>query len=287
MTARRTAMRETFRRDIPYGAGSGPRAPRAPLRFHRLHGHRDAEVCIGSGATARPQLHEHAELRWITRGRVEIRCHGDTRRVDQGGAVLVPAQTLHEWSPADGGAYSFIALQLPADDLQRLRGDGAAGAHDDVPLATGRIDAIGCTDGATGVATAVGALLAWATRLQAHARARPACAVPSIDRAVDYVRRHAARKIGLDELAVAAGLSKFHFVRLFAATLGTTPHRYQMLVRVARARCLLRGRAPIADVALHTGFFDQSHFTRCFHEIVGVTPGRYLLEMTAPRPVRH
>ena len=48
------------------------------------------------------------------------------------------------------------------------------------------------------------------------------------------------------------------------------------------AKVLLRNGLSIADVALRTGFFDQSHFTRCFHDIVGVTPGRYQLDLATP-----
>jgi len=99
--------------------------------------------------------------------------------------------------------------------------------------------------------------------------------VSSIERALTYLREHFVQEISLQDLAAAAGLSKFHFVRLFAAAVGITPHRYQLLLRINRARYLLRQGDEIAGVAQRTGFFDQSHFTACFRDVVGVTPGRY------------
>jgi len=46
-------------------------------------------------------------------------------------------------------------------------------------------------------------------------------------------------------------------------------------VRVANAKRLLRGGSAILQVALETGFADQSHLTRCFTRLVGLTPGAY------------
>ncbi len=97
----------------------------------------------------------------------------------------------------------------------------------------------------------------------------------SIQRAMVFLTQRYAQEISLSELAAVAGLSKFHFLRLFSAHVGVTPHRYHLLLRVARARAMLRCGAEIAHVALATGFCDQSHLTRCFHSVVGVSPRRF------------
>jgi transcriptional regulator GlxA family with amidase domain len=105
---------------------------------------------------------------------------------------------------------------------------------------------------------------------------------PPIRRALAFLREHASREISLDALAHTAGLSKFHFLRRFAGHLGVTPHRYQLLLRVAHARALLRRGVHIADVAFAAGFYDQSHLTRCFHSVVGVPPRRFQRYDSAP-----
>ncbi|SBW22949.1 Transcriptional activator [Candidatus Protofrankia californiensis] len=97
------------------------------------------------------------------------------------------------------------------------------------------------------------------------------------DRAVrDYVHHHLGETISLDDLASAAGLSRFHFARRFRRTAGITPHEFVMRQRVERARTLLlRTNTPLVDIAALCGFADQSHFTREFRKRVGETPGRF------------
>lgn len=83
--------------------------------------------------------------------------------------------------------------------------------------------------------------------------------------------------ITLDELAAAAGCSRFHLLRTFAQHTGLPPHAYQIRVRVERSRRLLANGVPISVAALNVGFADQSHFTRHFKRIMRVTPSRYAL----------
>ena len=56
----------------------------------------------------------------------------------------------------------------------------------------------------------------------------------------------------------------------------TLPHSYQIQLRVAKARELLRKRVPIAQVAQEVGFYDQSHLTQHFKRALGVTPLKYV-----------
>jgi AraC family transcriptional regulator len=97
------------------------------------------------------------------------------------------------------------------------------------------------------------------------------------ERAVrDYVQAHLGESITLDDLAGAAGLSRYHFARRFRVSTGTTPHDYVLRQRVARARTLLtRTDRPVLDVALICGFADQSHLNRVFKKHTGVPPGFY------------
>jgi AraC-like DNA-binding protein len=70
-------------------------------------------------------------------------------------------------------------------------------------------------------------------------------------------------------------MSAFHLVRQFRRYYGVPPYRYLELVRVERAKLLLRSGARISHVAFATGFSDQSHLTRHFKRVLGVTPGSY------------
>jgi AraC family transcriptional regulator len=96
----------------------------------------------------------------------------------------------------------------------------------------------------------------------------------------DYIAAHLDQDLKLAELAAIAQLSPYHFLRLFKQSLGLTPHQYILQRRVAAAQQLLHGACSIAEVALRTGFCDQSHLTRCFKQALGVTPKQYLQRRT-------
>jgi len=91
-----------------------------------------------------------------------------------------------------------------------------------------------------------------------------------------WIDVNAQATIDLDASARAAGLSPFHFLRLFAKVLGVTPHQYLVRSRLRRAARLLAepGRS-VTDVALDVGFGDLSNFVRTFRRAAGVTPGQF------------
>ena len=98
---------------------------------------------------------------------------------------------------------------------------------------------------------------------------------PEVGRTRRIIQDRFAQNVSLGELAKAVGLSKFHLLRVFRDQMGTTPHAYQLQLRIARAREMLDARASAAEVALACGFADQAHFTRAFKRIVGYTPGAF------------
>jgi AraC-like DNA-binding protein len=83
-------------------------------------------------------------------------------------------------------------------------------------------------------------------------------------------------RLTLAELASEAGLSRFQLIRGFARATGLTPHAYILQQRLALARQLIVRRRELAEVALLTGFYDQSHLTQYFVRQFGVTPRRYV-----------
>jgi AraC-like DNA-binding protein len=88
-----------------------------------------------------------------------------------------------------------------------------------------------------------------------------------------WIDAHSHRDIGLERMASEAGLSAFHFLRLFSQVLGVTPHQYLVRSRLRHAaRLLAHGERPVTDVALDVGFADLSNFVRTFHRAAGVSP---------------
>ena len=104
----------------------------------------------------------------------------------------------------------------------------------------------------------------------------PAPRLPGIEAAKEYARKHFAKAIGVGDLARAAGYSRFHFSRLFAASEGATPAAYVADLRIRAAARLLRdSEQSVGAIAGRCGFSDATYFCRAFRHAVGVSPGEF------------
>jgi AraC-like DNA-binding protein len=81
--------------------------------------------------------------------------------------------------------------------------------------------------------------------------------------------------VTMDDLAAAAGCSRYAAYRAFSAVFGMAPSDYQRQLRVRAARRLLASGIAPAVAAAEAGFADQAHLTRWFRRYYGVTPGAY------------
>jgi AraC family transcriptional regulator len=94
--------------------------------------------------------------------------------------------------------------------------------------------------------------------------------------AIRLVESDAARRLELKEMAAAAGMSKYHFLRVFRRLTGMTPHRYLISARLRRAAlALASSHRPVIAVALDAGFGDLSTFNKTFRAVFGLTPTQY------------
>jgi len=95
-------------------------------------------------------------------------------------------------------------------------------------------------------------------------------------RARDHADRHYAEPLSLEQLAAVAGLSKWHFHRLFRATYGLSPAAYVSQRRVERAQDLLRAtNLTVTEVCHAVGFSSLGSFSSRFRELVGETPSEF------------
>jgi AraC-like DNA-binding protein len=91
-----------------------------------------------------------------------------------------------------------------------------------------------------------------------------------------WIEANSHRPIDLDDAAHQAGVSPFHFLRLFARVLGVTPHQYLVRSRLRQAARLLTDEdIAVTDIAYEVGFGDLSNFVRTFHRAAGVSPGTF------------
>jgi AraC-like DNA-binding protein len=262
------------------------------IRYFHLPGWEGVELCLGE-EVALPvplQFNDWLEIRLILDGSATVSIGRTQHLVQRDTLVLIRPGELCAMDVADQVRVSFLSLCADPRLLRDADRAPAFAAADATPRPAVFVD-----PALRALLLAVRRAMTWAATgstkqdlLRQLIAELGQCGVdgalsppfgragalpPPIQRAIAFMRENS--EISLSELATAAGLSKFHFLRLFAAHLGVTPHRYQLLLRVARARTLLRNGVEVVDAAFAAGFYDQSHLTRYFHSIVGVPPHRF------------
>lgn len=167
--------------------------------------------------------------------RLELR---DVLRADDGVLELIARQAAHEVAAGEAGGRLFVdALALQAN-IHILRNYASITFRR--PPAHGPLS-------------------------RSHAR-----------RIAEFLRDNLGRNVSLAELAAVTGFAPDAFARKFRAYFGVPPHSYVTQMRVeAAAAHLRRGALSIKEIALLTGFADQSHLTRIFRKEMGTTPADY------------
>jgi transcriptional regulator GlxA family with amidase domain len=117
---------------------------------------------------------------------------------------------------------------------------------------------------------------------QRSRRPVPVDLLPHLRQAKDLADRHYAEPLDLDTLAAAAGVSKYHFLRCFAAEYGATPARYLTRRRIERAQDLLRAtNLTVTEIGQLVGFASLGSFSARFSALVGVSPSEYQARFAA------
>jgi AraC-like DNA-binding protein len=100
----------------------------------------------------------------------------------------------------------------------------------------------------------------------------------SIKDAIRLMKRQFAQSLSTDDMAAAAGLTKYHFCRHFQKKTGLSPNQYLRKIRVEQAAWLLRHTNKTVEViANETGFEYANYFIKVFRSFVGATPMEYRL----------
>jgi AraC-like DNA-binding protein len=97
-----------------------------------------------------------------------------------------------------------------------------------------------------------------------------------IGKTLNYIEEHAFAAINLEDLALQACMSKYHFLRCFKAVVGMTPHQFLLALRIRKAaHQLVSTSKSVTSIAMDCGFEDLSTFNRRFLNTFGRSPSRY------------
>ena len=243
--------------------------------------------------------HEEVALGVTLAGRQDFFCKGSYFRSRPGKVLLFNPDDAHDGSPGGRSTLEYAMLYIRADQLTPLMAPGPSGCTGfpripgtllDDPVLRRHILSLSrlvFADHGSRMEQELHLyeIAARLSRLSAGSRPGPAPqAKDALTTVRDFIHEHIHDDLSIDTLRAVANISKYHFIRMFRARFGITPHRYVLSCRINRARAALeRGCAP-TDTAQMFGFSDVSHLNRRFKRSYGLTPKQYQLQFCAGIP---
>jgi AraC-like DNA-binding protein len=240
---------------------------------------------------SRKHTHDAYAIGLVRQGVTDFWCSGGTVAIGPGDIALINPEQVHACNPRPGCALAYwmfyvepgLMHEVACDVLGDDRGCPrfARPVVRDPQLWQGFADLYILMSSPSDRLEKQVCLYDTLSRLVSlHAARRAAAASPDdtserMQVAQMYLLENVTHNVSLEELSAHVNLSPYHFLRRFRAAFGMPPHTYRLQQRIHLAKRMLAAGIPIAQVALDTGFTDQSHFTKRFRTFVGTTPGQY------------
>lgn len=93
---------------------------------------------------------------------------------------------------------------------------------------------------------------------------------------ITFIELNYKNPITIDDMVATIHVSKYHFIRCFRRTMGTTPYQYLINYRITTAKTMLRTTAvSVSEIAEECGFLDTSNFIAQFKKQTGMKPLEY------------
>jgi AraC family transcriptional regulator len=247
------------------------------------------DYCCSYGPGDRPFLESHSRysLAYVRKGSFGLEARGSKHDL-VAGALMVgypgdEYMCTHEHHRCGDECLSF---QFTPEAVEALEGETAPWRAAAVPplaemVVLGEL-AQAAVDGKNGLGLDEAGLVFASRFVRLLGNAKPrSLKISAADRrraveAALWIDEHCHEEIDLQATAAHVDLSPFHFLRVFARTIGATPHQYLVRSRLRRAaRLLIERERSVTDIALDVGFADLSNFSRTFHRAAGVPPARF------------
>lgn len=104
---------------------------------------------------------------------------------------------------------------------------------------------------------------------------KPSPQMARIEVACRYIEANLDSPLGLEQISRHAGLSPFHFQRLFKRALGISPRQYQQAHRAGKFKQALQTQPRITDAIYEAGYSSSSRAYENSSEFLGMTPSAF------------
>ena len=251
----------------------------------------DYRCQIGVGAKPFVERHGRSSISFVRKGSFGYRTRGQQYELVAGSVLVGRAGDDYVCSHDHVCGDECLSLQLAPELVATIGDDDAiwsVGALPPVPelmvlaeladAAAARRSEIAPDEAGLLMAARFVAVAGDASASKSVMSDRKPAITPARDRrraveAALWLDQHAHQPVDLETVSRQAGLSPFHFLRLFARVLGVTPHQYLVRCRLRHAARLLADPArSVTEVAFDVGFADLSNFVRTFRRAAGVSP---------------
>lgn len=233
-------------------------------------------------------FHEHYVIGVVESGERALSCRGREYAIGEGSILLFRPGDSHACVQSDGGMLDYRGINIAKETMldlaeeitgkRELPGFSENVIEDEEAACHLRAlhEMVMTGTGDFGKEEALLFLLSYL--IQNYGQPFESC-IPEcrqeIEKACEYMERHFAGRVYLDQICRYAGLSKSTLLRAFTKEKGVTPYRYLETIRINEAKKLLAEGVQPVETAVRTGFSDQSHFTNYFNRFIGLAPGAY------------
>jgi AraC-like DNA-binding protein len=293
-------LKQALARRLADGTGGGPTA--------RVLAHGDgwsaSDLMCTSGPQDRAFEEQHPEVRIavVAAGSFQYRAAAGSELMTPGSLLLGSHGQYFQCSHEYGAGDRCVAFGYSPDYFSKLAAD-AAGPYPTVEFRMLRLPAFRASAPLVGRVCAslsgsaaghlrisweelsiqVAALAAQLARGVLSGPSPSTNAVERVTRAVRMIDSATDADFTLASLAREAGLSRYHFLRVFERLTALTPHQYLIRARLREAAIrLVTEPARVIDIALGCGFGDVSNFNRAFRAEFGASPRIYRRQIDMP-----
>ena len=231
-----------------------------------------------------PHIHTSMAIIWNVHGVSQVACRGINVVLNKGQSCVVSPNEIISGGFLNGDYSQYLQINTP-DSLFSGRAENmlfsvktlqSGESHEIIPALIRTLTESGTEQEAFASAQ---------TMLDEITAAKGNWVRKKLDRSINKASRHILTSysdaIDVKSLSEQLDLNDRYFIKLFKKAMGTTPHQFQIAVRVERARILLGASLSLSDIAVATGVSDQSHLIRCFKRQYGVPPGLFRQSIAA------